>query len=357
MLKWVTKGVYAGTSRNYLNVDIDDVFLASASWDPASDREFPAGTEDIRMKAPDVTRAVNWQQNGGFRLNLLYNGAGAITGTTKGKANDALTQALLANKTAFRWTSHTWEHLFMAAPMTLSVMEDQIRRNIGFASKNKLPAFNATELVTGQHSGVSTQDPTLVQALANTGIKWIGADSSRLGWAAPRALGTATSLPRHPTDVYYNVATKEQQLDEYNFVYKTDLTWEQYVARQVEQIVPKILGNDPRPFYVHQANLAGDGVFYEVFDRVLARYRSLVATPTTQAGLAELGTVMQRKAAWQDALANGQASLTLTPTAVVVRSDIPGLHVPLTGTSAGATHGESRSDWVQVPAGETTINR
>lgn len=56
-------------------------------------------------------------------------------------------------------------------------------------------------------------------------------------------------------------------------------------------------------------------------------------------------------------MARGQAGLTLTPTTVVVRSDLPGLHVPLTGTSAGATHGDSRSDWIQVPAGETIISR
>ena len=36
MLNWVTRGVYLGHQRNYLELHVDDVFLGDDSWDPAT---------------------------------------------------------------------------------------------------------------------------------------------------------------------------------------------------------------------------------------------------------------------------------------------------------------------------------
>ena len=36
MLNWVTRGVFLGYQRNYLGLDVDDVFLPDDKWDPAT---------------------------------------------------------------------------------------------------------------------------------------------------------------------------------------------------------------------------------------------------------------------------------------------------------------------------------
>ena len=34
MLNWVTRGVFLGYQRSYLELDVDDVFLGDDKWDP-----------------------------------------------------------------------------------------------------------------------------------------------------------------------------------------------------------------------------------------------------------------------------------------------------------------------------------
>ncbi len=55
MLTWVTRGVYLGTERNYLTVQVDDVFMDSERWDPVANAE--TLVRPHRMTAFDVLRA------------------------------------------------------------------------------------------------------------------------------------------------------------------------------------------------------------------------------------------------------------------------------------------------------------
>ena len=36
MLNWVTRGVFLGYQRNYLELQVDDLFLGDDAWDPAT---------------------------------------------------------------------------------------------------------------------------------------------------------------------------------------------------------------------------------------------------------------------------------------------------------------------------------
>ena len=56
ILGWVTRGVYLGYSRNYLGLDVDDIFLPDDKWDPVNNVTDYDAT--IRMDAGDVTDAV-----------------------------------------------------------------------------------------------------------------------------------------------------------------------------------------------------------------------------------------------------------------------------------------------------------
>ena len=91
----------------------------------------------------------------------------------------------------------------------------------------------------------------------------------------------ATAIPRYPTNIYYNVATNAQEVDEYTtlydlppgtgqtgtgqckdvagvttcYPYNTTCTIAQIVASIDQGMFQHVMGNDPRPHYFHQTNL------------------------------------------------------------------------------------------------------
>ncbi|MGZ8632646.1 MAG: hypothetical protein ACXWZZ_02170, partial [Solirubrobacteraceae bacterium] len=86
---------------------------------------------------------------------------------------------------------------------------------------------------------------------------------------------TIQAVPRYPSNVYYNVANRADQLDEYNWIYvapplgncvpipgvttcRTTLaTWDEYVNSENTIMFRHLMDNDPRPHYFHQTNIAG----------------------------------------------------------------------------------------------------
>ena len=354
MLEWVTRGVHLGMSRNWFRLDVDDLFLPDDRWSMDSHATPEDDSSTVRMVPSDVDRAVAWEQSTGVKLNFLFNGDGYSAG-------DPLSQALLTYKGDFTWENHTFSHPDLD-PASLSTIEDEVQRNIDFGQAHGLN-FDPTELVTGGHSGLA--NPDMPQALDDIGIKFFGADDSRQH--DQYALGNALSVPRHPTGVYYNVGTRAEELDEYNFINFTacpagnlgcltaPADWSTYVDNEASMILRHILDNDPRPHYVHQSNLAEDGTMYPVFDEVLARYRKLFKPDLVQPSLTQSGRELQRMAAWRSALANGQASGTITSSGQVVVSTTVPVAVPVTGGTVGSTYGGETSGWTDAPAGDTTV--
>ncbi|MCW2989862.1 MAG: hypothetical protein JWM73_456, partial [Solirubrobacterales bacterium] len=354
MLEWVTRGAHLGAGRNYLGIDVDDVFLPDDRWNVMGHTTPEDGSSTVRMNPADVTRALDWQTASGIHLNLLFNGDGASAG-------DPLTDALLAHKDAFRWTSHTFSHPNLDAA-DINQIKSEIWKNADFANDHGIP-FDPEELTTGEHSGLA--NPAMAQALNDTGVKWFGADASRQ--PDQYALGGALSVPRHPTGIYYNVGTREEQLDEYNFINFTacpagnlgclqaPADWSTYVGNEATMILRHVLDNDPRPHYVHQSNLAEDGTMYPVVDEVLQRYRSLFKAPLVQPGTRQSGEALQRMSAWSAAVANGTASGTITAGGqIVVHTDAP-VAVPVTGGTVGESYGGVTSGWVTPAPGDATV--
>ncbi len=358
----------------------------------------PAGPT-VRMQAADVTWVMEWQKANGLRLDLAFNAEGAAPG-------DPLTSAVLSNRGAFGWINHTWSHPFLGCaaysstePITctawpsLNTIKSEINQNLTWATRNKLPNFDPKALVTGEHSGLT--NPNMPQALTDTdtGITVIGADNSRT--PTPWGIGTAQTLPRHPSSVYYNVATWAELVDEYNTLYvrpgvaafpagrctdtavttcrDTPATKQEILDSELAIMMRAMLSNDPRPGYSHQANLAGDQILLEVLGALINRYRSYFASntpfikPTMQAASIELG----RQSRWREAVASGAVhgwvkdgvvTVTTTTTTTV---DVP-LTLPsgstTTGTAVkgkptsvtfGQTYAGAHSAWTSVQQGAT----
>jgi hypothetical protein len=376
MLNWVTQGVYLGYQRNYLELQVDDVFLGDERWNTETNTTPEPSPNPIRMTANDVKRAVNWSQANGLKLDLVFNGSGNVDAIDT-NGSDPLTSALLGNKGKFRWINHTYSHVIFddpdenpangLQPADLATIESEIQNNIDWAKSVGI-AIDKTELVTGGHSGLSLSD--MPQALTDTGVKWIAADASRQ--FDQYQVGPALTVPRYPTGIYYNVGTNTEQLDEYNYVYlppslgggcvasatNTCLTkaasWDQYVKNEATIMFRHMVSNDPRPHYVHQSNLAEDGTMYPVVDELLRRYRAYFKPSIVQLDHSKIGEELARQAQWKQAVDAGQVSGYLFNGAVYVQTTAT-TQVPFTGTAVGQLYGGQRSGWKTINAGPPVV--
>ncbi|MEA2148972.1 MAG: hypothetical protein QOD69_802 [Solirubrobacteraceae bacterium] len=345
MLRWVTRGVFLGQERHYLGLQVDDVFLSDDSWDPAAARTVPG---EIRMRPADVEAAVRWSRARGVRLDLGFNGHGA-------QPADELSAALLAHAPDFGWINHTFGHADFDA-VDAATMHAEIAGNIAFAAAAGLP-IDAGELVTGGHSGLRNAD--LPGVLAQTGVRWIATDNSHD--PVQRRIGPARTVPRHPTNVYFNVCERAAQLDEYEHLSAiraavvpigatrikpaATTTWARFVELEARTMLDHVLGNDPRPHYLHQSNLAGDRMLFDLVDEVLRRHRELFTVELVQPSLADAGAELARRAAWQDALHDRCVTAYVRGGRLHLSSTEP-VQIPVTGGAAAAEH--EPSTWTEL---------
>ncbi|MFI1660104.1 hypothetical protein ACH4ZU_35100 [Streptomyces sp. NPDC020472] len=427
IVDWLTQGVHLGQSRNYLSVHVDDVFAPDARWDPAlncTPGDFDCvgddgeGVNPIRMTAADAQYAAAWQKSSGFTLDMVYNGGQGEQWKTEHGGTDPLTDRLVADRAQYRWINHTYTHPFLGcvqdntvvpwrcatdtAGTTLwvgrSELSGQIRDNHNWAVGKGIPV-DRSELVTGEHSGLRTlpqqpaDNPHLAGALADNGVKWTASDNSREPEQRAVGTGAAKTVPRHPMNVYYNVGTAAEMTDEYNWIYTSRADGGSGVCESnpastclpaplptatgyADHIVPQeartalshVLGNDPRPHYVHQSNLAEERLLYPVLDRVLADYRALFAAnaPLVNPAQKDVGTELARRAAWGQAVAAGKVTAYRIGTTVTVKAP-SGVTVPVTvpegtrkrlllGTTAfGTPYAGTRSAWTTPEPLQTTV--
>jgi hypothetical protein len=344
LIGWATDGAHLGLRRAWLAMQVDDVFLPNFLWNPETGETDRSLT--VRMTPGDVRRAAEWSEANHFRLDLGFNAFGRTP---------ALCRALLDHRDDFGWWNHTYSHLNLD-DVPEDTLVEEIRNNVLWAEQQHVP-IDATELVTGAHTGL--ENPALPAALRATGIKRIASDASRE--PDPRDLGPARTVPRYPTSIYYDAATIEQDLAEYNdryFVHCTPsattscftrpATWEELIARDGESMLGHMLGNDPRTHYAHESNLAGDGILYPLLEEALGRYRRYVSMPLLVPDLTESGVQLDRQQAWATAVADGAVTAWRVGDELhveVTRS----LLVPVTGLrSGGERYGGERSGWVRV---------
>ncbi|MYS89648.1 MULTISPECIES: hypothetical protein [Streptomyces] len=425
IVEWLTQGVHLGQIRNSFAVHVDDVFAPDSRWDTVRNctpGDFDCaggdgeGTTPIRMTADDAAYAAQWQREHGFTMDMVYNAGSGEEWKTEHGGTDALTDRLLADKAQYRWVNHTYTHPFLgcvqdtsAVPWSCAKNADgstkymsraeiaaQIRDNHDWAVNKGLPV-DRTELVTGEHSGLKTlpqqpdDNPNLAGALADTGVRWIASDNSRE--PEQRAVGNALTVPRHPMNVYYNVGTAAEMADEYNWVYTSRADGGSGVCEDnptstcldepldtatgyAGHIVPQeartalghVLAGDPRPHYAHQSNLAEDRLLYPVMEKVLDDYRAMFAdnTPLENPRHSAIGTEVQRRAAWQTALANGRVTAYRIGDTVTVTAP-SGTQIPVTApegtkqqlllstTAFGTPYAGARSAWTTPAALQSAL--
>jgi hypothetical protein len=159
-LNWVTRGVFLGYQRNYLELQVDDLFLGDDAWDPATHTTNYDPLRASRMTPGDVAQAVTWSKSHGVRLDFAFNGGGSEQYKADNPVlSDPLADAFAnpATRGAFGWINHTYEHPNLDCS-TASFINRQIALNVAWGQQRSLP-LAPTELVTGEHSGLANSRP------------------------------------------------------------------------------------------------------------------------------------------------------------------------------------------------------
>jgi hypothetical protein len=373
IVSWVTKGVHFGYNRNYMTFQFDDTFSYDARWDSVNNctpgEDCPASVTTvppaIRMTPADVSAVVGWQNNAGYRLTMPFNAYHTAFDAEGAPLTspDPLTTAFVANKDAFSWLNHGYQHIYQGCVQDFTVVPWRCvltsgttpaadGSNISWTGQAVIGSeiaddisrgqalglsFDPQEYLSGEHSGLfltpqqPVDNPNFTAALSAAGIRYIGADASREPGA--RVVGGATTVPRHPVAVYYNASTVAEEVDEYNWFYNTRanggsgycednpatatcLTVPLTTADFTGHIVPTdasndlrfITSNDPRPFYAHVSNLTGpDYLGLTLIDAILTRYRASfsTATPPVNLTLTQASDILTKQQGWAT---NGMAA-------------------------------------------------
>jgi len=393
IVTWVTRSVNLGDWRNYLDIAYDDMFLGDSQWSIASDctpgiTACPKGTPmtgTIRMTPADVTYAVQWEKQRHFTIEFLYNGGASSRFAVNGV--DALLVATKPVASDFYWVNHTYSHAYFGCKQDFSVtpwkcvtsngqivwaagpslINSQIEQNFAWARQNGIP-YEPGVVASGEYSGLRllpqqpVDNPYLVQAMSTDHIQWIVLDASRE--PDMRSVGTALGVPRHPIDVGEDVDTVAEEVSEFNW-YNTSKAdggsgacqgsnvtqclkplnlkagWtSSIVPGQVQIVFQAMLNNDPRPFFMHQSNLAGDRLGYPVMDGVLSAYRAVygASTPVDNLPASGDGAVLHDQQRWAQALETGQVTAWVQGNTVTI-SGPAGTPVPVT-VPAGTTVGQ-----------------
>jgi hypothetical protein len=270
------------------------------------------------MTAADVAALARWQDRvqkqrnaHAMTLNFAFNGAAA----TPVPADKAALDAFLENKRRFFWINHGYTHLWLD-DAGHAESRQEIQRNHEAARLLDLIPYEPDCMVTADMSGLT--NPAFLAAAAESGIRFLVCDTSRPGWNNPapntpivsNIVCSVTLIPRHPNNLFYDVATPQAWQEQYNLTYRSvwqrDLSITEIIKAEAAQIVDYLLVADWDPLMFHQANLHAyddtHSLLTDLLDEVLARYNEYCGdVPILCPSMRTIGEMMIKRAAYDQA--------------------------------------------------------
>jgi len=306
LVEWVTSGIYVGEFRAYSEPQIDDLFLDNDIY----------GGGPFRMTVSDFNNIRSWQAaqklNVGqdFRLAWAFNGYGASDG-------DPLTIAVADFNGEFQMISHTWDHTNLDG-MSYDNAFIEFDKNDKFARIDEAyQNYSTMNLVTPEVSGLTT--PDVMRAAWTVGIRYVVSDTSQPDGDNPTPnTGRYNSsgilqIPRKPTNLYYNVSTPAEWTAEYNARYQSNLTYEEILDKESQNLLIYLLQGNIDPTMYHQPNArAYDGVHSllgDLHDMAFAKFRTHSTLPVMSPDMHVAGARMANTKARNDA----RVVATMTP--------------------------------------------
>ncbi len=355
LVRWVTGGMFLGKKRAYLTAQVDDVFIDDDMWIAAIHNN--DSSVQFRITGTDIDSLVTWQN--GFRQKLpsgsafsavfAFNGIG--TKTTEYADTTLLNEALKYNK-SFLWLSHTWDHTNMDA-MLQSDAYTEANKNIKLASNDKLNGFNRGELVTPDVSGLGNY--AALEGLFQAGVREVVSNTSIATGANPSFnVGMANALepriyevPRHPTNVFYDVATPDNETDEYNTHYPqfNGLTYQQVLDKDTDIGVSYLFTGDIDPLMFHQPNLANynagtslppASLYGDWVAAVAGKFNALTPAPIKTLQQRDIAVAMQQRGAYNGCGLTATIVESSTGSRTLQLQALNACVVPVTGLSSTA---------------------
>jgi hypothetical protein len=312
-------------------------------------------------------------------------------------------------------TGTTWTKIASYAPTTWIVPGTNQTATTAFGdtgandvtfTDNGTPANTGTDTLPTSNTAVEgpyQQNPNLITAFATVGITAFGADASKpypnpanasfsdylagqtytgteypagATFAEPAPSG-AQAVPRYPTNIYYNVSTQAEEVDEFNTIMMPPTckvgcisaawTFPQIVNDVVNgagmvgtvltpSTVPSggamfenVMDNDPRPHFFHQSNLTGDGLYYSVMNQLLSEYNTYFSVPLAQSTMGQIAQLLGEQAAWST---NTLVSGYIQGNQVTITNSGAATSVPLSGiATVGSAYGGTQSGWSALSSG------
>jgi hypothetical protein len=386
LVNWVTKGVFLGERHVSIGVQIDDLFIDSDMWDVDANSDLTG--KRYRLTGTDFINLTAWQAGirnrpnlSQFRMEWAFNGEGTDPATWEGdpllpSGIDTLTPIVRLLDSSFSFVNHTWSHESLDS-MDYATAKDQIDRNRQRGLELGLANFDQESMVQPDITGLT--NPAFHQAAVDAGIKNIISDASRPEWANPSPNAGFYSefqpslfiAPRRANNLFYNLRTPEEWVDEYNWYYwlgspssspwkffPEPQTFDQILDHESDNLLSYMLRWDDDPWMFHQANLGrysgGRFLLGDLLEKTFDKYAKVYNLPVrnlTQKASAEL---MKRRMAYD---ASG-VDATLTPCQGITMSVDNAATVPVTGASAGSTEtygGQTISSVPMTPGTTETI--
>lgn len=344
---WLTKGVYLGKRRPYMGLQIDDFMLETFQWDATLGKNPYSQARIIRSKPEDIAFHIKWQQRlgrhflGGLRLEMTYNGAG-YDRFPRNKI-DYLRQYLKGKEWHFYWLNHTYSHPNLDK-LSYQVVRHQVKTNYEFGRRHFRKVlgshFSDYHLVTPEISGLFNRNA--MKAFKDLKVESVTGDNSRpelrpinkfFGRYSEKSKNGVSGIfimPRHATEVYWDVATVAEEVSQYNKVYAKELgpqTIDTIMAREGEKTATAMLGLDPAPYMFHFPNIAR--IFHKGketslvamwLEAALRKYHSYTKLPVLNLPMKKIVDVYQERIRQRDCLLSATlrianeryASMTLT---------------------------------------------
>jgi hypothetical protein len=368
VVNWATKGLFLGERHVYLATQPDDIFIDNKTW-PAST---PCNTSvddpslpSFRLSGPDITKLIEWQtarrsdpQTQSFAFELPFNAYGA-TGVYN---PDTLTPTLIANQGYFYWVSHTWDHEDMTA-MTYDAAMAEISQNNAYAAAN-FTNYSAGSLITPNMSGLNNAQ--VMMALVASGVNYILSDTSVSGGDNPSPNAGRFSalqpsvfiIPRHPTNLFFNVFQPVDWVAEYNCHYRSywgrDLSYTEILDKESDIMLRYLLKGDIDPLMFHQPNLrAYDGthsLLGDLIDATITKYKRYFNLPAVTLPQGQIGDRMVNRTVYNTA---GCSASIIPNTSITITCNDAAVYVPVTGlnTVDAETYGGQKISFVLVQPG------
>lgn len=360
VVNWVTRGVFLGSRRIYLNTQIDDLLLGNRLYAPTlpqcpNDQSCPT----LFATGDDLHALANWQaglqadpQFQSFHATFAYNGIG----TTWFPPSDPVFAAISSLNNKFRWVSHTWSHGNLdcyttdangaCVPATLAQAQAELNQNIAVAPSLGV-TLDRTGMVTPFNGGLA--NPAFLQAAAGAGIQYIvTADDPpgpNLGKVDPVNPGIF-EITRRGNDLFDNVSVPQTGVygcwpDEYNAKYGPNGTQPLYSQNETyAQIIDiesqKIFRNnlityEPYPLGYHIDNSSTyDGthsMFSDLMDAAIAKYKKMYTLPVITLDMGDIASLLMGRASYNSSGVTG----VYTPGVGVTLTTQNAATIPVTG--------------------------